>query len=163
MKGIQPEFERLRLLGLKRCNGPCGLVKPHEDFVRNGTAGRDGRVGKCRSCQNEARADWRAKNPDKLYEMAQRDYAKHTEKRKANAMLGVHRRRARILGAFIEDIDRNVVFRMHGGMCGICKEFINGEFEVDHVIPLARGGRHGYINVQPSHIPCNRTKGDRIV
>jgi 5-methylcytosine-specific restriction endonuclease McrA len=48
---------------------------------------------------------------------------------------------------------------MHGGMCGICKQFIEGKFHVDHVIPLSKGGMHGYVNVQPAHPVCNQRKG----
>ena len=47
---------------------------------------------------------------------------------------------------------------MHGGMCGICEEFIQGKFHVDHVIPLSKGGLHCYANVQPAHPNCNRKK-----
>jgi 5-methylcytosine-specific restriction endonuclease McrA len=51
---------------------------------------------------------------------------------------------------------------MHGGRCGICCEFIEGDFHVDHVIPLARGGQHGYVNVQPAHPRCNLVKGAHV-
>ncbi|HXJ92616.1 MAG TPA: HNH endonuclease signature motif containing protein [Terriglobia bacterium] len=71
-------------------------------------------------------------------------------------------RRARKLGQFIEDVDRTTVYTMHGGRCGICGEFIDGPFDVDHVKPLSRGGMHGYINVQPSHPSCNRKKYNRV-
>jgi 5-methylcytosine-specific restriction endonuclease McrA len=70
--------------------------------------------------------------------------------------------RARKRGAFIEDVDPAVVYQMHGGMCGICKEFINDDFEVDHVVPLGREGVHGYVNVQPAHMRCNRVKHDHL-
>ena len=60
---------------------------------------------------------------------------------------------------FIEPVDREVVYRMHGGRCGICTEFVSAsEFEVDHVVPLSKGGQHGYVNVQPSHALCNQRK-----
>jgi 5-methylcytosine-specific restriction endonuclease McrA len=45
------------------------------------------------------------------------------------------------------------------GRCGICGEFIEGDFHVDHVLPLSQGGLHGYINVQPAHPICNFIKG----
>jgi 5-methylcytosine-specific restriction endonuclease McrA len=66
--------------------------------------------------------------------------------------------RARKLNQFIEDVDSQIVYDMHGGMCGICKDFIEGDFHVDHVIPLSKGGMHGYINVQPAHPKCNLRK-----
>lgn len=36
-------------------------------------------------------------------------------------------------------------------------------FEVDHIIPLAKGGSNSYDNFQPVHQKCNRLKGDRFV
>lgn len=71
-------------------------------------------------------------------------------------------RRARELDQFIEDVDPKVVYETHGGRCGICGEFISGDFHVDHVKPLARGGMHGYINTQPAHPSCNLRKGARV-
>lgn len=35
-------------------------------------------------------------------------------------------------------------------------------FHVDHVIPLIRGGRHNYENVQTAHPYCNIAKRDRV-
>lgn len=71
-------------------------------------------------------------------------------------------RKARKLGQLIEEVDPRIVYQMHGGMCGICKEFIEGDFHVDHVIPLSKGGMHGYVNVQPAHPKCNFSKGNRV-
>lgn len=68
-------------------------------------------------------------------------------------------RRARKLNQFIENVVPFIVYQMHGGMCGICKKFIDGNFHVDHVIPLSKGGMHGYVNVQPAHPECNLRKG----
>jgi 5-methylcytosine-specific restriction endonuclease McrA len=70
-------------------------------------------------------------------------------------------RRARKLDQFVENVDPTVVYEMHGGMCGVCEEFIVGEFHVDHVVPLVRGGLHGYVNVQPAHPKCNLSKGGK--
>jgi 5-methylcytosine-specific restriction endonuclease McrA len=71
-------------------------------------------------------------------------------------------RRARKLAAFIEEVDPAIVYEAHGGRCGICAEFIVGDFHVDHVIPLSRGGMHGYVNVQPAHPACNLSKRDQV-
>jgi 5-methylcytosine-specific restriction endonuclease McrA len=54
------------------------------------------------------------------------------------------------------------VYSMHGGMCGICKQFVGEDFHVDHVVPLSLGGAHGYINVQPAHPICNLRKNNRV-
>ena len=75
------------------------------------------------------------------------------------------KRRSQQLSQFIEDVDPQVVYEMHGGMCGICKGFIDLKiegFHVDHRIPLSKGGMHGYINVQPAHAHCNIRKSDKL-
>jgi 5-methylcytosine-specific restriction endonuclease McrA len=70
------------------------------------------------------------------------------------------RRRARKrLAGKIATIDRIHVFNRDHGVCGICQTPVEFRcFEVDHVIPLARGGTHEYSNVQVAHPSCNRKK-----
>ena len=31
---------------------------------------------------------------------------------------------------------------------------------IDHIVPLSKGGRHEYANVQPAHSLCNHVKGN---
>lgn len=53
--------------------------------------------------------------------------------------------------------------------CSLCGEDIDYtlrspdpmSFEVDHIIPLAKGGTDELDNKQPSHRDCNRRKADR--
>ena len=51
-------------------------------------------------------------------------------------------------------------------VCHICGEAIEdgatgaGKLNFDHVIPLAKGGRHSAENIKPSHFKCNRAKWD---
>lgn len=94
---------------------------------------------------------------------------KHKEYRKANSDV-IHqqhaRRRARIMGAFVENVDRGEVLSRDDWTCGIC----GGEIpknalpdsplypHVDHIVPLSRGGKHSYDNVQASHASCNMQK-----
>jgi 5-methylcytosine-specific restriction endonuclease McrA len=111
---------------------------------------------------------------EKVREQSRRNYARHKVRHRATAKAwaqanreltrlyarrGQLVRRARKVGAFVEDICPAVVYEMHGGRCGVCGEFIAGAFHVDHVVPLARGGLHGYVNVQPAHPVCNMRKG----
>ena len=54
--------------------------------------------------------------------------------------------------------------------CGICGQPIDytlpyldpGEFVVDHVIPLSRGGDDALTNKQAAHRSCNRDKSDKL-
>lgn len=53
--------------------------------------------------------------------------------------------------------------------CGICGQPIDytlpyldpGEFVVDHIVPLSRGGVDDITNKQAAHRSCNRAKGDK--
>lgn len=108
---------------------------------------------------------WRAANPERAAEQLR-------EWRKANPELVVaklHRRRARLLDAFVEDVDRMVVWGRDNGLCGICGEWVDPELPwpeklsktLDHVVPLSRGGKHSYANAQIAHAVCNSRKNDR--
>lgn len=110
--------------------------------------------------------DWCARNKDKQREVA-REWARRN-KDAAQKYKRTHpqlyaalaqARRARKREQFVEKVMPNVVYTMYGGMCGICKEFIVGEFHVDHIKPLSKGGLHAYINCQPAHPTCNLQKG----
>lgn len=47
---------------------------------------------------------------------------------------------------------------------GNCCRYCGGEFEeVDHAIPLSRGGTAWPANLGPSCVPCNRSKGNKTV
>jgi 5-methylcytosine-specific restriction endonuclease McrA len=72
--------------------------------------------------------------------------------------------RARKRGAFVEDVEPLVVLERDDGVCGICGEDVDPTFfDIDHVIPLARGGEHSYRNVQVAHRRCNARKGARLL
>ncbi|MBF6350348.1 HNH endonuclease [Nocardia flavorosea] len=53
--------------------------------------------------------------------------------------------------------------------CGICGGDIDyslphldpGEYVIDHIVPLARGGADTLDNLQPAHRHCNRQKADK--
>ena len=71
--------------------------------------------------------------------------------------------RARKTAQFVESIDPAVVWTRSKGRCGKCGGQLNrDDFHVDHRIPLARGGKHSYENVQAAHPRCNAIKRDRL-
>lgn len=54
-------------------------------------------------------------------------------------------------------------FRNNSQMCcEYCGDEV-GPFEVDHVVPLARGGSDDHSNMAMACKPCNRSKGDRLL
>lgn len=71
------------------------------------------------------------------------------------------KRRAIELQVFVEVVDARVVFERDKGQCGICGEPVDpmSRWEVDHIVPISKGGAHAYANVQLAHRQCNRAKG----
>lgn len=102
---------------------------------------------------------WRKDNPEKWKEQQRRALAKQKEEGWPNA----YRRRAREMGAFVEDVNKVDVFINSLGFCGICGFEVKFEkMTIDHIVPLARGGLHCYANVQAAHAFCNRVKGSKL-
>ena len=68
--------------------------------------------------------------------------------------------RARRQAAFVEYVDPLMLLELDDGVCGICGRDVDpAVFEVDHIVPLLRGGEHSYANTQVAHMVCNRSKG----
>lgn len=91
----------------------------------------------------------------KEYVAANRDKARIWGRKSANT------RRALTKQVFIEVVDPRVVFERDKGQCGICMKVVdvNSQWEVDHIVPISKGGTHCYANVQLAHRRCNRSKG----
>jgi 5-methylcytosine-specific restriction endonuclease McrA len=125
--------------------------------------------------------EWRAANVEaaRLKEAEYR--AKPEQRAKAVARtaqwMRTHPEHARMLGrkqdakrraieqnAFVEVVDHRVVFARDHGICGICKEPVDpmSRWEIDHIVPIMRGGLHSYANVQLAHRKCNRSKGAKL-
>jgi 5-methylcytosine-specific restriction endonuclease McrA len=81
-----------------------------------------------------------------------------------------HRRRAKLVKAYVAPVNRRAIFERDSWMCGICHEPIDPACDapdlmsasIDHVIPLARGGTHEPANVQAAHWICNVRKRDTM-
>lgn len=82
------------------------------------------------------------------------------------------KRRARKRGANCEPVDPFKVFERDGWMCHLCGCKTDRTKrgtphprapELDHVVPLAKGGPHNYANTACACRKCNYTKGDRIL
>ncbi len=107
----------------------------------------------------EAQRRWAAKNPEKIKAINHKYRSTHID----IVLESNLRRRMRERGnGVIERIYRNVVWSRDDGICGICKLPVKGKWELDHRIPIARGGPHTYANVQVAHPKCNRHKGAKM-
>lgn len=57
---------------------------------------------------------------------------------------------------------RHVILARNDGLCGICGQSIEGEFHIDHIVPVALGGTDDEANLQPAHPRCNILKGASV-
>ena len=88
----------------------------------------------------------------------------HPERARQLATERQQRRQARLSAAMVERVDRAAVIARDGGICGICAQPVSiSDVELDHIIPLALGGRHSSDNLQVAHSRCNRRKGARLL
>lgn len=77
-----------------------------------------------------------------------------------------HRRRAITRAADAERIDSREIYERDGWRCGLCRRKVNAKLKhpnlrsasLDHIVPLARGGRHVRTNVHLAHLGCNLAK-----
>jgi 5-methylcytosine-specific restriction endonuclease McrA len=53
--------------------------------------------------------------------------------------------------------------RRHSGCCAYCEQQPEGTLEMDHIIPLTKGGRHAIGNIAPACRDCNMRKGNKYL
>lgn len=68
----------------------------------------------------------------------------------------IHRRKTPTKGRRFD------VFKRDGYTCRICRQ-PGGELEVDHIVPLAKGGANTMNNLQTVCRACNRSKGTKLM
>lgn len=143
--------------------------------------------GICRPCDAKRNASYRAKdgireklnaqqrkrreNEPEIVRSVQNAYAKSPKGREIGR-LKKRRRRARIRGNDYEKYTEQQIIEIYGTKCHICNKpidfdasrrvgFDNWEngLHIDHLVPIALGGRDTLDNVRPSHAKCNIIKG----
>jgi predicted nucleic acid-binding Zn ribbon protein len=95
----------------------------------------------------------------------QRQYAiANPEKRRLNAANRDAQKRSNGGGALhISERDWYRILLSYGHRCAYCGAEPDERLQVEHIIPLARGGRHSIGNVVPACAACNCSKSDRLL
>jgi len=117
---------------------------------------RDKRATDGESFRASRRASYAA-NFQKRREDARRYAKANPEKRNEIEAL----RRARKQTTVVERIDRAQIIERDKSTCHICgKKVRRDRIQLDHLIPLSKGGPHTYENLAVSHPYCNQSRGD---
>lgn len=137
--------------------------------------------------QYEHLKKWRKNNPEKAREAGRRQYAENIEHRLAvkkawrlanpeavKAILEKHRlnhlpkmaekshkRRAKLRGNGVFQVTEKELIRLYASPCAHCGTMEN--VTIDHIIPVARGGRHSIGNLQPLCLTCNSSKNAKTM
>jgi 5-methylcytosine-specific restriction endonuclease McrA len=53
---------------------------------------------------------------------------------------------------------RNTVAAQQGWQCNICNKMLTSCFDIDHQVPLFKGGADAFENLQALCVPCHRNK-----
>lgn len=155
---------------MKRCN-KCLQEKSVGEFHRRRESS-DGLQPRCKACACASSNEWNKANRDltRVYDM--RRHAKHRVKRiaayrawlernpdKKKQYETVHnqRRRAQVLGNGGNHTGEQLeeLFASYAGKCVYCT---SDATEVDHIVPISKGGTNDIENLVPACAPCNRRK-----
>jgi 5-methylcytosine-specific restriction endonuclease McrA len=105
--------------------------------------------------------DWYGANRGRAQEVNQAWRERNPDKSRAIQQACSHRRRAREASApgFHTAADLRRIYERQKGKCPLCRNsFAKVGSELDHIIPLARGGSNDPSNLQYLCTPCNRAK-----
>jgi 5-methylcytosine-specific restriction endonuclease McrA len=115
----------------------CQQSKEIEDFVKSKKF-KSGYDTICLSCSRNKVKEYRKKNKKP------------------------HSKRKSISGGY-RDIIVDFLIKRDGLICGMCRESLEGsEFHIDHIIPVALGGKDIMENVRLTHPKCNLSQSNLI-
>ncbi len=157
----------------KVCSGCSKGLPATDEYFHRHPRGKYGLNSKCKPCsvanrdRNKTLAylkDWYAKNAEEVRARQRRKNAEDIASFRARRATQTRNRRARILGNggthTLEDVKR--IHDGQKGRCWWCSKLVKGKYEVDHRIPVAKGGTNGPDNLVISCSACNRSKGARM-
>lgn len=169
-----------------RCHNPYPATTKYFNVHRRA---KDGLDCWCKSCKCADSKQYRQDNPEKYKEALRNSHKKYKSKRllqqkkyrqdksiqirdqhreysrknriKIRAMYHKYRARKRAAEGVCTSSDITAQYKRQKGKCHWCNKELSG-YDIDHVIPLVRGGTNDPSNIVLACPHCNRSKGDKL-
>lgn len=100
---------------------------------------------------------WKLQNPEAIKSALERYRLNHLPKMAEKS----HKRRAKLRGNGVFQVTEKELIRLYASPCAHCGTMEN--VTIDHIIPVARGGRHSIGNLQPLCLSCNSSKNAKTM
>lgn len=113
-----------------------------------------------RAKKNAYHAQWIKEHPEKHKMWTKKWFDENPEKKKLMTFKQNCRRRA---SRKYREVDLIKLLSSWDNTCGICGKTVRGDFHIDHIMPLSKGGLHEFSNLQFTHPLCNWRKNDRVL
>lgn len=111
--------------------------------------------------KKKADAEWQRNNKEKVAERNRKWQIKNKDK--FRAYTAKRRAKERETGGYHDEADILEHLLMQGWMCASCKcDLRKAGYEVDHIIPVSKGGSSWPDNIQCLCRSCNRSKGNKL-
>lgn len=106
-------------------------------------------------------AEYKRRNPHIGAASFQRMYAARGDEIRARGRISAQNRRIAMGDGVVTSEDWVQILDEYGHKCAYCDK--GGPLEMDHIVPLARGGPHSPENIAPACSKCNRSKGAKLL
>lgn len=146
----------------KECR-QCGEWKPLGEYHKH-RCNIDGLAYACKACARERARVWGKEHTGHVVRRVTRWRKEHPLEYRKQAVAHTRRTRARKDGAEGRGVtvsDWRLLLEKYGSECLACGE--KRGLEMDHIVPISRGGAHDPQNIQPLCRPCNASKNARYI
>lgn len=143
-----------------KCCTQCGIEKPRAEFNKDKSKS-NGLKSACRECYRERDRE-RARKRREVAPEANRECARKWSKEnpeKARALCS--KRRARKRNALDPTASQSAIVAIHAE-AKMAEAFTGKQFAVDHIVPMARGGKHHEDNLRSLPSKLNSIKGAKL-